>query len=29
MKTLKKVLLINWHSFSKELIEVGNINFLS
>lgn len=29
MKTLKKVLLINWHSFSKELIEVGNINFLT
>ncbi len=29
MKTLRKVLLINWHSFSKELIEVGNINFLT
>lgn len=29
MKTLTKVLLINWHSFSKELIEVGNINFLT
>ena len=29
MKLLKKVLLINWHSFSKELIEVGNINFLT
>ncbi len=29
MKVLKKVLLINWHSFSKELIEVGNINFLT
>ena len=25
MKTLKKVLLINWHSFSKELIEVGKL----
>ena len=29
MKLLKKVLLINWHSFSKELVEVGNINFLT
>ena len=29
MKLLKKVLLINWHSFSKELIEVGQINFLT
>lgn len=29
MKALKKVLLINWHSFSKELIEVGQINFLT
>ena len=29
MKLLKKVLLLNWHSFSKELIEVGNINFLT
>ena len=29
MKILKKVLLINWHSFSKELIEVGTINFLT
>ena len=29
MKLLKKVLLINWHSFSKELIEIGNINFLT
>lgn len=29
MKSLTKVLLINWHSFSKELIEVGNINFLT
>ncbi|MCI5744992.1 MAG: AAA family ATPase [Erysipelotrichaceae bacterium] len=29
MKLLKKVLLINWHSFSKELIELGNINFLT
>lgn len=29
MKLLKKVLLVNWHSFSKELIEIGNINFLT
>ena len=29
MKLLKKVLLINWHSFSKELIEIGNFNFLT
>ena len=29
MKSLTKVLLINWHSFSRELIEVGNINFLT
>lgn len=29
MKKLTKVLLINWHSFSKELIEIGNINFLT
>ena len=29
MKKLKKILLINWLYFSKELIEVGNINFLT
>ncbi len=29
MKKLTKVLLINWHSFSKELIEIGDINFLT
>ena len=29
MKKLTKILLINWHSFSKELIEVGDINFLT
>ena len=27
MKKLKKILLINWLYFSKELIEVGDINF--
>jgi len=29
MKLLKKVLLVNWHSFSKELIDIGTINFLT
>ena len=29
MKTQKKILLINWLYFSKELIEVGDINFLT
>lgn len=29
MKKLKKVLLINWLYFSKQLIEVGDINFLT
>ena len=29
MKTLKKILLINWLYFSKQLIEVGDINFLT
>ncbi len=29
MKKLKKILLINWLYFSKELIEVDNINFLT
>ena len=29
MKKLKKILLINWLYFSKELIEVGDINFLT
>ena len=29
MKKLKKILLINWLYFSKELIEVGNVNFLT
>ena len=28
MKKLKKILLINWLYFSKDLIEVGDINFL-
>ena len=28
MKKLKKILLINWLYFSKELIEVDEINFL-
>ena len=27
MKKLKKILLINWLYFSKELIEVGDVNF--
>lgn len=29
MKKLKKLLLINWLYFSKQLIEVGDINFLT
>ena len=29
MKKLKKILLINWLYFSKELIEVDEINFLT
>ena len=29
MKKLKKILLINWLYFSKEIIEVGDINFLT
>ena len=29
MKKLKKILLINWLYFGKELIEVGDINFLT
>ena len=29
MKKLKKILLINWLYFRKELIEVGDINFLT
>ncbi len=29
MKKLKKILLINWLYFSKELIEVNDINFLT
>ena len=29
MKRLKKILLINWLYFSKELIEVGDVNFLT
>ncbi|HPZ07051.1 MAG TPA: SbcC/MukB-like Walker B domain-containing protein [Candidatus Eremiobacteraeota bacterium] len=29
MKLLKKLLLINWHSFGKELIEFEGINFLT
>lgn len=29
MKKLKRILLINWLYFSKELIEVGDINFLT
>ena len=29
MKKLKKILLINWLYFSKELIEVGDVNFLT
>ncbi len=29
MKKLKKILLINWLYFSKQLIEVGDINFLT
>ena len=29
MKKLKKILLINWLYFSKELIEVDDINFLT
>lgn len=29
MKKLKKILLINWLYFSKQLIEVDNINFLT
>lgn len=27
MKKLKKILLINWLYFSKEIIEVGDVNF--
>ncbi len=29
MKKLKKILLINWLYFSKEIIKVGDINFLT
>lgn len=29
MKKLKKILLINWLYFAKELIEVEDINFLT
>ena len=29
MKKLKKILLINWLYFGKELIEVGDVNFLT
>ena len=29
MKKLKKILLINWLYFSKEIIEIGDINFLT
>lgn len=29
MKKLKKILLINWLYFSKQLIEVGDVNFLT
>ena len=29
MKKLKKILLINWLYFSKELIQVGDVNFLT
>lgn len=29
MKKLKKILLMNWLYFSKELIEVGDVNFLT
>lgn len=29
MKKLKKILLINWLYFSKQVIEVGDINFLT
>ena len=29
MKKLKKILLINWLYFSKELIEVSDVNFLT
>ena len=29
MKKLKKILLINWLYFSKEIIEIGDVNFLT
>ena len=29
MKKLKKILLVNWLYFSRELIEVGDVNFLT
>ena len=29
MKRLKKMLLIHWYSYDRELIEFGNINFLT
>ena len=29
MKRLKKILLINWLYFSKQVIEVGDVNFLT
>ena len=29
MKKLKKILLINWLYFDRELIEVGDVNFLT
>ena len=29
MKKLKKILLLNWLYFSTEIIEVGDVNFLT
>lgn len=29
MKKLKKILLVNWLYFDRELIEVGDVNFLT
>lgn len=29
MKLMSKLLLINWHYFSRELIEFGRLNFFN
>ena len=29
MKKLNRLLLINWHYFSKQIVDLGDINFLT